>query len=90
MKIVSMFVSLFVALNVCAAGHKELPAKGDLNLTVFDKENIHFVPDTYAGYSAAGADGVIHLVNGRIILKKISDSRLPAGCDGQLEGDRSF
>lgn len=56
MKIVSMFVSLFVALNVCAAGHKELPAKGDLNLTVFDKENIHFVPDTYAGYSAAGAD----------------------------------
>ena len=30
MKIVSMFVSLFVALNVCAAGHKELPAKGDL------------------------------------------------------------
>ena len=28
MKIVSMFVSLFVALNVCAAGHKELPAKG--------------------------------------------------------------
>lgn len=42
MKIVSMFVSLFVALNVCAAGHKELPAKGDLNLTVFDKENIHF------------------------------------------------
>ena len=71
MKIASMFVSLFVALNVCAAGHKELPAKGDLNLTVFDKENIHFVPDTYAGYSAAGADGVIHLVNGRIILKKI-------------------
>ena len=71
MKIVSMFVSLFVVLNVCAAGHKELPAKGDLNLTVFDKENIHFVPDTYAGYSAAGADGVIHLVNGRIILKKI-------------------
>lgn len=71
MKIVSMFVSLFVALNVCAAGHKELPAKGDLSLTVFDKENIHFVPDTYAGYSAAGADGVIHLVNGRIILKKI-------------------
>ena len=71
MKIVSMFVSLFVALNVCAAGHKELPAKGDLNLTVFDKENIHFVPDTYAGYSTAGADGVIHLVNGRIILKKI-------------------
>ena len=71
MKIVSMFVSLFVSLNVCAVGHKELPAKGDLNLTVFDKENIHFVPDTYAGYSVAGADGVIHLVNGRIILKKI-------------------
>ena len=71
MKIVSMFVSLFVALNVCAAGHKELPAKGDLNLTVFDKENIRFVPDAYAGYSAAGTDGVIHLVNGRIILKKI-------------------
>ena len=66
-----MFVSLFVALNVFAAGHKEFPAKGDFNLTVFDKENIRFVPDTYAGYSEAGADGVIHLVNGRIILKKI-------------------
>ena len=37
MKIVSMFVSLFVALNVCAAGHKELPAKGDLNLTVLTR-----------------------------------------------------
>lgn len=71
MKIVSMFVFLCMALNVYAAGHKEYPAKGDFNLTVFDKENIHFVPDTYASYSAADANGVIHLVNGRIILKKI-------------------
>ena len=66
MKIVSMFVSLFVALNVCAGGHKELPAKGDLNLTVFDKENI-ICTDTYAGILQRVRYGVIHLVNGRII-----------------------
>lgn len=71
MKIVSMFVSLFVAMNIYAAGHKELPAKGDLNLAVFNKENIRFAPDTYPNYAEADANGVIHLVNGRIILKKI-------------------
>lgn len=71
MKIVSMFVSLFVAMNIYAAGHKELPAKGDLNLAVFNKENIHFAPDMYPNYAEADANGVIHLVNGRIILKKI-------------------
>lgn len=71
MKIVSMFVSLFVAMNIYAAGHKELPAKGDLNLAVFNKENIHFAPDMYPNYAEADTNGVIHLVNGRIILKKI-------------------
>lgn len=71
MKIVSMFVSLFVAMNIYAAGHKELPAKGDLNLAVFNKENIRFAPDVYPNYAEADANGVIHLVNGRIILKKI-------------------
>lgn len=71
MKIVSMFVSLFVAMNIYAAGHKELPAKGDLNLAVFNKENIRFAPDMYPNYDEADVNGVIHLVNGRIILKKI-------------------
>lgn len=71
MRIASICLSLLMALSAWGAGHKELPAKGDLTLTVFDKENVRFVPDVYGGYAAAEADGVIHLVNGRIILKKI-------------------
>ena len=88
MKMVSMFVSLFVALNVCAAGHKELP-KRRFELTVFDKENIHFVPDTYAGYSA-GCGWSHSSGEQSYYFKEDSDSRLPAGCDSQFEGDRSL
>lgn len=71
MKTITLLVSLLAALNISAAVHKELPAKGNLDLKVFEKEPIRFAPEEYASYSPAGADGVIHLVNGRIILKKI-------------------
>ena len=55
-----------------AAKHKELPALGDTQIQIFDKTNICFRPDSFANYTPASADGVIRLVNGRIILKKIS------------------
>lgn len=32
---------------------------------------MRFLPNTYPSFSEADSDGIIHLVNGRIILKKI-------------------
>lgn len=69
--IVSLLTSATYTMN--AAKHKELPAKGDCNIQVFDKTNVRFAPSVYTGsYNAPAEDGVIHLVNGRIILKKIT------------------
>lgn len=56
-----------------AANHKELPVKGDCSIQVFNKTNVRFAPELYTGsYTAADSEGVIRLVNGRIILKKIT------------------
>lgn len=56
-----------------AGNHKELPAKGDCHLSVFEKTNVRFAPDAYPGnYNQPDASGIIRLVNGRIILKKIT------------------
>ncbi|MEG1563404.1 MAG: PNGase F N-terminal domain-containing protein [Bacteroides sp.] len=56
-----------------AGSHKELPARGNCTVNVFDRANVRFVPNIYTGnYSAADTAGIIHLVNGRIILKKIT------------------
>lgn len=63
---------LAASITISAAGHKEFPAKGDRNIQVFDKANVRFLPNTYGGFSAADSTGIIHLVNGRIILKKIT------------------
>ena len=38
---------------------------------MFDKTNVHYDPTKLAGFNEADADGIIRLVNGRIILKKI-------------------
>ena len=38
---------------------------------MFDKTNVHYDPTKLGGFNAADADGIIRLVNGRIILKKI-------------------
>lgn len=59
-------------LTADAASHKELAAKGNTTIKVFDKERVRWNPDSLPNFSAANADGVIHLVNGRIILKKIT------------------
>ena len=45
---------------------------GDYSVQVFHDTPVKFVPDQYEGYSEAGADSIYHLVNGRIILKKVT------------------
>ena len=48
-------------------------AGNDRTIQVFNKANIRFVPNIYTGnYSAPDSAGIIHLTNGRIILKKIT------------------
>lgn len=69
-------VLLFVAVMLCCAKmyampHKEYPAKGDTVIEVFSKEKVQFAPDRIGACAEAGADGVIRLVNGRIILKRV-------------------
>ena len=77
-----MFKSIFTKSMAClsliglaACGPKEYPAMGDTDLKVFDHEVVCFHPDSLGNYTEANADSVIRLVNGRIILKKIT---LPA------------
>ena len=74
MRYFSIIVSLMVSLSVMAApkpNHKEFAAKGNTTIKVFDKANVHYDPTKIAGFNEADADGIIRLVNGRIILKKI-------------------
>lgn len=56
----------------CTGGHKELPAVGNTHMQVFENANICFRPDSFPNYTPANAEGVIRLVNGRIIVKKIT------------------
>ena len=74
MKILTLILSLFIATASTAAtktSHKEYAAKGSTTIKVFDKENVHYAPNALGGFNEADADGIIRLVNGRIILKKI-------------------
>ena len=68
-KILFFAVALIGLLTSC--GHKEYPAIGDTHINVFEKTNICFQPNSYQNFNEADADGIIRLVNGRIILKKI-------------------
>ena len=58
--------------SAMAKEHKEYSAVGDCSIEVFKKENVHFDPNKISNYEAADADGIIRLVNGRIVMKKIS------------------
>lgn len=74
MRYFSVLISLMVSLSVMAApksNHKEFAANGNTTIKVFDKTNVHYDPAKLGGFNAADADGIIRLVNGRIILKKI-------------------
>lgn len=59
-------------IGLAACGPKEYPAMGDTDLKVFDDEVVCFHPDSLGNYNEANADSIIRLVNGRIILKKIT------------------
>lgn len=59
-------------LALSAQTYQKLPARGDLRLTIFDKQHVRFLPKVYANYSAPDSQGIIHLTNGRILLKKIT------------------
>ncbi len=63
---------LFAVSATTAKNHKEYAAKGNTTVKVFDKTNVHFDPNNLGNYNAPDKDGIIRLVNGRIILKKIN------------------
>lgn len=66
------FFIFAVALLVGACGHKDLPAYGNATVEVFQGTQVCFNPETYPeAFHAAGADSIIRLANGRIVLKKI-------------------
>ena len=46
MRTIFILFSLLFTLTVNAASHKELPAKGNLSLQVFDNANVRFLPLT--------------------------------------------
>ena len=46
-----------------ACGPREIPAKGDFTVRVFDDTPVRFAPDIYPGaYNAPGPDSIYHLV----------------------------
>ena len=57
-----------VLLTGCVRTYR---AVGDTHLTVFDHAHVQFLPDSLGSYTDADAEGIVHLTNGRIILKKI-------------------
>ena len=67
-----LFVAVAIIGFLTSCGHKEYPAVGDTHIQIFEKTNICFQPNNYQNFNEANADGVIRLVNGRIILKKIT------------------
>ena len=46
-------------------------ACGDTHLEVFNRAHVQFLPDSLDTFTDADAEGIVHLTNGRIILKKI-------------------
>ncbi len=69
----NILTALFLLFSIAtsAANHKDYAAMGSTTIKVFGKANIHFDPSKLANFNEADADGIIRLVNGRIILKKI-------------------
>ena len=60
-------------LMLSSCGSKELTSYGNRTLQVFNQTPVRFAPDKYPdGINESASDSVIHLTNGRIILKKIT------------------
>ena len=64
-----MLAAIAAILASCA---RTFPSCGDTSLELFTRAHVRFLPDSLGSYNEAGPDGIIHLANGRIILKKIS------------------
>lgn len=68
-----LFTLAGTLLFTASCGHRELPARGDYSVRVFDHTPVCFAPDKYpAAFNEPGPDSIYHLVNGRILLKKIT------------------
>lgn len=77
LRTISAFMLSLLAMSVMAGNAtvkgSPVSALGDRHLQVFNKANVRFLPKTYtASYCPADSAGIIHLTNGRIILKKIT------------------
>lgn len=73
MKKIVLLLSLTGTVLFSACGPREVPAKGDYAVQVFNHTPVRFAPDVYPdAYNTPGPDSIYHLVNGRIILKKIT------------------
>ncbi len=51
---------------------RRLPSQGGCVINVFDHAHVQFLPDSLGTYVGEDPSGIIHLTNGRIILKKIT------------------
>lgn len=65
-----LFLLVFAFTTIASHG-KPVTAKGDVSITVFDKQNIQFNPGKIPD-GLNETDGVFKIGNGRIVIKKIS------------------
>ena len=66
-----LLLTAFAAVLTTACT-KAYRACGDTSLPVFTEAHVQFLPDSLGSFTEADAEGIIHLANGRIILRKIS------------------
>ena len=67
-KYLILSLAAVLATTACTRTYR---AVGDTHLTVFDHAHVQFLPDSLGGFTDADAEGIVHLTNGRIILKKV-------------------
>ena len=69
MKKIVLLFSLAGALLLTACGPREIPAKGDFTVRVFDDTPVRFAPDIYPeAYNAPGADSMYYPLPGTAFL----------------------
>ena len=66
------FSLLLLAVTVATACTRTYRSLGDTHITVFDRAHVQFLPDSLGAFTEADAESIVHLANGRIILKKIA------------------
>lgn len=67
-KFLILSLAAAIVATACTRTYRSL---GDTHLTVFDRAHVQFLPDSLGAFADADAEGIIHLTNGRMILKKI-------------------